>query len=733
MANNAFATRTTGYFDLGTQALEAPPYPTPPHPTPPHPTPPNPIRPYHSDVDTQALEFNPFTHTWSLGVEEQFYFVFPLLLLLAHRRRLVLSCTSQRRPLSPATVLGVAAATSLVISALLSHKQPNYMAFFLLPSRFWQLCLGALLFEWQDGVARDPNDGPNAPKEDPSALAVRSSLLARIWRRLPPIAVRLAADTGIVLLMAWALARSDGERNFPFPGSLPAVMSASLYICAGSLPGARKPLINRLFASAPFAYIGRLSYPLYLWHWPIFVLYRWTIGLETAAHRLGARSLTLTLSLLTYHGVEKLARKWRPKRLWKVFAAVAVALACIEAWLGLLRGPLKSTFVATFELPAESAGAPPPPYLMHPPSAPPPRPPSPNSPPPPKWPPPPNLPLGAPSLPPSPPLPPSLPPPPPPPRQPPPSPPPNVCACRETASTFHHPPQADPTAEEACLDAVPLSQYSSIHARDANHAWRWCFHESSPESVTKCLKPDRDDNDARSPRAVFMIGDSHAAQLLPMLTKIVERAHMRLAWFAQGLCEYSEDALLKRCPGADSSKAKWEEAKARRGAVEDALSTHLRRGDTVILASYRVPSSNTLAYFDTFLVPLIKKRGATLVLYGDIPRLPNEPDDPSVCLPTAFKPHALESCESPRRDIESPWHSNQETVIRNWRHTHGGGHVRFWSQWELWCDDKVCGPAVPGRRDTLSYTQRGHLNEAGSLYVWPYFCAAMSNWGLLAH
>ena len=128
-----------------------------------------------------------------------------------------------------------------------------------------------------------------------------------------------------------------------------------------------------------------------------------------------------------------------------------------------------------------------------------------------------------------------------------------------------------------------------------------------------------------------------------------------------------------------------------------------------------------------------KKRGATLVLYGDIPRLPNEPDDPSVCLPTAFKPHALESCESPRRDIESPWHSNQETVIRNWRHTHGGGHVRFWSQWELWCDDKVCGPAVPGRRDTLSYTQRGHLNEAGSLYVWPYFCAAMSNWGLLAH
>ena len=57
------------------------------------------------------------------------------------------------------------------------------------------------------------------------------------------------------------------------------------------------------------------------------MLYRWTIGLETAAHRLGARSLTLTLSLLTYHGVEKLARKWRPKRLWKVFAAVAVALA----------------------------------------------------------------------------------------------------------------------------------------------------------------------------------------------------------------------------------------------------------------------------------------------------------------------------------------------------------------------------------------------------------------------
>ena len=314
---------------------------------------------------------------------------------------------------------------------------------------------------------------------------------------------------------------------------------------------------------------------------------------------------------------------------------------------------------------------------------------------------------------------------------------PNICACREVASTFHHPPNADSTAEDTCLDPVPLSQYSPVLARESNDAWLWCFLQSSPQSVKECLTPERDENDEHSPRALFMIGDSHGAQLLPMLTTIADKSHMRLAWFAQGSCGYADDEDYERCPGADTSRAKLDEAKARRAAVEDSLSTHLRRGDTVLLATLRVPSSSTLAYFDTFLVPLVKDRGATLVVYGDNPKLaerdhPKIPvDDPSVCMPTASKPHALESCETQRNTVEW-WVSYDEKVIGNWADTHGG-HVRFWSQWELWCDDKVCGSTVPGRRDTISYTHGSHLNEAGSLYVWPYFCAAMLDWGLLAH
>ena len=55
--------------------------------------------------------------------------------------------------------------------------------------------------------------------------------------------------------------------------------------------------------------------------------------------------------------------------------------------------------------------------------------------------------------------------------------------------------------------------------------------------------------------------------------------------------------------------------------------------------------------------------------------------------------------------------------------------MRFFSQWELWCDDDTCGATPPGRRDwrqdTLGYIDESHLNTAGAMYLWPYLCAAM--------
>ena len=112
-----------------------------------------------------SLEFNPFTHTWSLGVEEQFYFVFPLLMALFYGQRIIAKgeggrscscCPHLWLPLwlRSRPMLGLAStfAASLGVSAWLSvgHEGQQQLAFYLVPCRFWQLILGAMLFAWQE-------------------------------------------------------------------------------------------------------------------------------------------------------------------------------------------------------------------------------------------------------------------------------------------------------------------------------------------------------------------------------------------------------------------------------------------------------------------------------------------------------------------------------------------------------------------------------------------------------
>ena len=103
----------------------------------------------YSDEGPEALEYNPFTHLWSLGVEEQFYFCFPLLVALAYGRAVV--ATSGPRPphgAKPLAVLGGTWFLSLAAAAALTHVRPTW-AFYTLPSRFWQLMSGAILYDCQ--------------------------------------------------------------------------------------------------------------------------------------------------------------------------------------------------------------------------------------------------------------------------------------------------------------------------------------------------------------------------------------------------------------------------------------------------------------------------------------------------------------------------------------------------------------------------------------------------------
>jgi peptidoglycan/LPS O-acetylase OafA/YrhL len=263
--------------------------------------------------DTSA-SLKPLLHLWSLGVEEQFYIVWPVLVLLSWRWL--------QGPIVIATVV-------LIISFLLNLvlTTTNQLAAFYLPvTRFWELMLGCVLAITQTRPA-----------------SVVAPALFLDWLKRPYLRHRKAfnegaAFLGVVMIVA-AVALINGNRLFPGAWALLPTIGTVLLIATG-----KTTLIGRrLLGNRALVHVGLISYPLYLWHWPILSFAR-ILHYEEPSRmaRTACIVAAFILAELTYRFVE------RPIR----FGAVATSKSAATCGVLGLAGGMGLVIFALGGLPA---------------------------------------------------------------------------------------------------------------------------------------------------------------------------------------------------------------------------------------------------------------------------------------------------------------------------------------------------------------------------------------------
>lgn len=235
--------------------------------------------------------FKPLLHTWSLGVEEQYYLVFPLLLLGLHR------LAAGRRP----WILAALVVGSFLLSLRWMQSAPD-SAFYLLPARAWELGIGSL-------------------------LALRSEkLCARPWQ---------AAGLGLAGLALLLAALFGLSESTPFPGVAAVLpcLGTALLIAAGGTPNG----VSRMLSVRPLVGIGLVSYSLYLWHWPVIVFLQQRLGHDLRpAEALPAMAISFALAALSWRFVEQPVRRGRwPAARGPMFAAAA-AMTALAGATGIL-------------------------------------------------------------------------------------------------------------------------------------------------------------------------------------------------------------------------------------------------------------------------------------------------------------------------------------------------------------------------------------------------------------
>jgi peptidoglycan/LPS O-acetylase OafA/YrhL len=234
---------------------------------------------YFSDSKTKLL-----LHTWSLGIEEQFYLVWPFLLFGLLRLRFAVQ----------ATVLATLIVISFALNISVLQFSPK-MSFFLLPTRAWELGLGGLL----------------------------ALLELRAGGRLPRLPGAMCFSVGLVTLLGSFSAIRGG---LTFPGWWALVPALGTLLMLSGVSSSTN-WAQRALASAPVVFLGRLSYSLYLWHWPVIAFAR-RAGAEISAPHVSLLLFVVSLGLAytSFRLVEE------PIRRRKILTSDGALLRAVGIW-----------------------------------------------------------------------------------------------------------------------------------------------------------------------------------------------------------------------------------------------------------------------------------------------------------------------------------------------------------------------------------------------------------------
>ena len=245
----------------------------------------------------KSSDLKPLLHLWSLCIEEQFYLVWPLLIFALHRKN--------SRHLFPGVL--VVSLISYCINWHFSSKYPMFN-FYLLPSRLWELGFGGVL----------------------AILSNRSFQFQYKERYVALLTKYIFPITGLLLIMIVLFFLNESKVS-TFSLTNLSILGTTLIILAD-----KESPVNKFFSYKVIVYVGLISYPLYLWHWPLLSVTKIVeAGDVSRGFRIVLLIVSFLLAIATYEWIEKPIKKIRSNKIiYKILALfLLVSFSGLMIWI----------------------------------------------------------------------------------------------------------------------------------------------------------------------------------------------------------------------------------------------------------------------------------------------------------------------------------------------------------------------------------------------------------------